>query len=171
MAQSVPPILPASGGTSIDDLLLNALYAHNKGLYAEAINFYSNILNCNPAASIASIIYKHRGMAYFAKSQYDEAIADFSRALELEPSAYKQLYFRGVIKSVQNRYVEAIDDFSQSLELHPYQQYCLYRRAQAYYHLEDYPAALADCEAALALGDEFEPGEKLRALLLDKLKM
>jgi putative GTP pyrophosphokinase len=76
-----------------------------------------------------------------------------------------------VVKSVLQRYSEAIDDFTLSLEINPYQNFTLYRRGQAYYHLEDYPAALADCEASLALAPESEGPAKFRNLLQEKLKM
>ncbi|MDR3166738.1 MAG: tetratricopeptide repeat protein [Treponema sp.] len=160
-----------SGSDSIDDLLLNALYAHNKGQFPEAIGFYSRILEMRPDDAICSLIYKHRGMANFARSQYEDAIEDFTQSLKLDPSSYKSAYYRGVVRAVLWRYTDAIEDFTQSLAINPYQSFCLYRRGQAYYHLEDYPAALADCEAALALEPESESTRKFREILLEKLKM
>jgi len=53
----------------------------------------------------------------------------------------------------------------------PFQFFCLFRRGQAYYHLGDYPQALADCEASLAMEPENETVQKFRGLLQDKLKM
>ncbi|MDR0402670.1 MAG: tetratricopeptide repeat protein [Treponema sp.] len=156
---------------TIDELLLNALYAHNKRQFADAIRFYSRILDLKPDNSIVSLIYKHRGMANFAQSSYDDAIDDFSRALEYDPASYKAAYYRGVVKSVLRRYPGAVEDFSLSLSINPYQNFTLYRRAQAYYHLEDYPAALGDCEASLALSPEFEQAGRFRDMLKDKLKM
>jgi putative GTP pyrophosphokinase len=156
---------------TIDELLLNALYAHNKNQFADAIRFYSRILDLKPDNSIVSLIYKHRGMANFAQSSYDDAIEDFTRALEYDPASYKAAYYRGVVKSVLRRYPGAIEDFSLSLSINPYQNFTLYRRAQAYYHLEDYPAALGDCEVSLALSPEFEQAVKFRDILKEKLKM
>ncbi|MDR2143090.1 MAG: tetratricopeptide repeat protein, partial [Treponema sp.] len=156
---------------TIDELLLNALYAHNKNQFADAIRFYSRILDLKPDNSIVSLIYKHRGMANFAQSSYDDAVEDFTRALEYDPASYKAAYYRGVVKSVLRRYPEAVEDFSLALSINPYQNFTLYRRAQAYYHLEDYPAALGDCEASLALSPEFEQAVKFRDILKEKLKM
>jgi putative GTP pyrophosphokinase len=156
---------------NVDDLLLNGLYAHNKGNFAQAIQYYTRILELHPTQVIMSMIYKHRGMAYFACSNYKAALTDFSRGLEIDPTAYRIGYYRGVVNSVLGRYSDALDDFNQSLSVNPYQHYCLYRRAQAYYHLEDYPAALADCEAAITLSTDFPAAQKLRAMLLEKLKM
>jgi putative GTP pyrophosphokinase len=166
--ESAPPQF--SSNESIDELLLNALYAHNKNQFAEAIAFYTRILELKPADNIASIIYKHRGMAFFARSHYEEAIADFDKSLELDPRSYKSAYYSGIVLTVLRRYPEAVESFDRSLKINSYQPYCLYRRGQAYYHLEDYPQALADCEAALAL-ESFEAARKFKQLLLGKLRM
>jgi len=165
-----PSFVPSSTNVSIDDLLLNALYAHNKNKFTDAIAIYTRILEMKPDDNISSLIYKHRGMAYFARSHYNDAISDFTESLKLEPSSYKAAYYQGVIYSVLRQYSQAVDAFNLSLEINPYQPYCLYRRGQAYYHLEDYPQALGDCEAALVL-ESFEAAHKFRDLLRQKLKM
>jgi putative GTP pyrophosphokinase len=162
---------PLQISNSIDDLLLNALYAHNKGRFDEAAAFYSRILEMSPGRDICSLIYKHRGMAYFARSKYDEAIDDFTSALEMDGDSYKAAYYRGVVHSVMRQYDEAVDDFTQSLRINPYQPFCLFRRGQAYYHLADYPGALADAEASLALDPESVSVKKFRDLIREKLKM
>jgi putative GTP pyrophosphokinase len=156
---------------TIDELLLNALFAHNKNRFADAIRFYSRILDLQPDNAIVSLIYKHRGMANFAQSSYDDAIEDFTRALEYDPASYKAAYYRGVVKSVLRRYSGAVEEFSLALSINPYQNFTLYRRAQAYYHLGDYPAALGDCEASLALNPEFEQAVRFKGILREKLKM
>jgi putative GTP pyrophosphokinase len=156
---------------SIDDLLVNALSAHNQNRFNEAISQYSRILELKPNSVICSIIYKHRGMAYFACSQYKEAIGDFSFALDLDDKSYKAAYYRGVVHSVLRQYSRAIDDYTLSLSINPYQSFCLFRRGQAYYHIGDYPQALSDCENSLALEPENSSANKFKTLLQEKLKM
>ena len=163
------PVLTDS--VSIDDLLLSALFAHNKNRFDEAIALYSRIRELQPDNNISSLIYKHRGMANFAQSQYQDAIDDFSRALELDRKSYKAAYYRGVVHSVLKRYSQAIDDFTLSLAISPYQSFCLFRRGQAHYHVGDYPQALSDCEASLALEPQNEAVHRFKSLLQDKLKM
>jgi putative GTP pyrophosphokinase len=167
----VSPFFIDTSNVSMDDMLLNALYAHNKNQFSEAINCYSRILEMNPDNPISSLVYKHRGMANFAQSFYQDAIADFTRALALDPSAYKAVYYRGIVHAVLLQYSEAAEDFTRSLEINPYQPFSLYRRGQVYYHLEDYPRALADCEAALTLDPANKSFEKFRRLILKKLTM
>jgi putative GTP pyrophosphokinase len=161
---------PLSAST-VDDMLLNALYAHNKNRFDTAVALYSRILEMKIADPIRSLIHKHRGMAYFAQSLYQDAIDDFSNSLLWDKTSYKAAYYRGVVWAVTRQYTQAVEDFTLSLTINPYQAFCLVRRGQAYYHIGDYPAALADCEAALDLEPENETARHLRKLLQAKLKM
>lgn len=156
---------------SIDELLVSALNAHNRDDYASAIETYSCILSRSPRSEIAALIHKHRGMAYFAQSKYDEAVSDFTRTLELDPKSYKAAYYRGVVHSVRTDYPASVRDFERALDIHPCHFYSLYRRSQAYFHLGDYPKALADCEAALRLDPENEQASKMKSLILARLRM
>jgi putative GTP pyrophosphokinase len=157
--------------SSMDDLLLSALSAHNREDFVGAARIYSEILAKKPEADIASVVYKHRGMAFFSQSQYKEAIADFGSSLELVPSDHKAAYYRGVVKSVLQDFLGAISDFDLALALHPYHFFSLYRRAMAYWHLGDYAQALADAESALRLEPGNEQAERLKELSLQKMKM
>ena len=156
---------------SMDDLLLRALGHHNANEYYKAIECYTQILGMNPVPTIRSLVLRHRGMAFFSKSRYQDAIDDFTLALELDPKSYKISYYRGIINAVIQNYSAALDDFMISLTENPYQPYCLYRRGQVYYHLGDYPHALADCEAALTLDPTIESIKQFRKILHNKLKM
>ena len=164
------PLADVPYNVSIDELLLNALYAHNKNQFDKAITVYTKILAMEPDALVCSLIYKHRGMAYFARSHYREAIEDFAESFRLDPKSYKSAYYEGIVCSVMRQYSRAVEAFNKSIKINPYQPYCLFRRGQAYFHLEDYPQALGDCEAALAL-ESFEAGHKFKDLVLSKLKM
>ena len=70
---------PSHGGDTIDDMLLDALYAHNNDQFERAIEIYSRILELEPRDFVKSVIYKHRGMARFAQSLYEAAVEDFSK--------------------------------------------------------------------------------------------
>ena len=156
---------------TIDDLLVSALSAHNQNRFDEAIGLYSKILEQKPNNTIRSIIFKHRGMANFACSQYKDATDDFTSSLKLDEQSYKAAYYRGVVRSVLKEYSQAIDDYTLSLTINPYQSFCLFRRAQAYYHIGDYPQALSDCENSLALEPSNSSAAKFKELLLNKLRM
>jgi len=168
--QDIPLLDDLTGkNPSFDDLLVNALIAHNQNRFDEAISQYTRILELPLDNEISSVIYKHRGMANFACSCYNEAISDFTSAIDHDPSSYKAAYYRGIVSSFLKNYSKAIDDYTLSLEIYPVQGFCLFRRAQAYYHIGDYPAALSDCENSLSVEPDNEAAVKFKELLLEKL--
>lgn len=153
-------------GFGLDGMLLAALEAHNKADFGQAVRIYSEIVDEKPDREIASVVYKHRGMAYFAQSRYHEALQDFSACLILDPECYKALYYRGVVKGVLEDLPGAIEDFSGALLIHPYHFFSRYRRALCYFKMGDSASAHADCEIALRI----EPENALALHLFAKIK-
>ena len=154
-------------GDKIDDLLMKALDAHNANQFKKAIDIYSAILDLKPKLPeyIQSIIYMHRGMAYFAEFTYDQALEDFSQALELNQGNYKTFYYRGITHQILENYPAALEDFNRCLQLNPYQFDALYSRAQVYFHMGDPTKALGDCEQALNIEPESLQAQKFRELV------
>jgi len=156
---------------SVDELLLSALTAHNNKQFEDTIAIYSLILEKEQDEQIVALIYKHRGLANFAQSKYDEAIADFTKSLELDKKSHISVYYRGIVRLVLQQYPKAIDDLTLSLEINPYQHYCLFRRGQAYFHMGDYPKALSDCSASLSMEPSNNKVKEFREMILGKLQM
>ena len=51
--------------------------------------------------------------------RYDEALADFSRAIELDPGNAWAIASRGETYRLMGRYDEALADFNRAIELDP----------------------------------------------------
>jgi len=154
------------GSFGMDGMMLAALEAHNKADFDRAVQIYGSIVARNPGKAIAAVVYKHRGMAFFAQAKYGEALADFSSCLELDSGSYKAFYYRGVVKGVLDDTAGAVEDFTAALELHPYHFYSRYRRANCFFKLGDLAAAHADSEIALRI----EPENLLASHLYSKIK-
>jgi len=165
---SAESVLETEGyqGFGMDGLLLAALEAHNKADFSQAVRIYSEIVAEKPDKEIASVVYKHRGMAYFAQSRYHEALQDFSACLILDPDCYKALYYRGVVKGVLEDHMGAAEDFTGALHIHPYHFFSRYRRALCYFKMGDVATAHADCEVALRI----EPKNELALHLFARIK-
>jgi len=149
----------------VDELLVEALGAHNERRYELAVELYSKVLDIVRDGPIRAVILVHRGMARFARHCYREALGDFSLALESDGSFAKALYCRGVVRSVSREYREALADFNRCLELDPFHFDSLYGRAHIYYMLGNYAEALADCDKALGIDPSSKQAQAFREVV------
>ena len=170
--ESIVDTSPYTKGT-IDDLVLEALHAHNTGNLQKAVHIYTQILESTPQppAIVQSVILKHRGMAYFAQNRYDESLADFKQSIAQDPKNFRAYYYEGIVYSVQGNEKDAIKSFDASIELNAYHSHVYYRRALSYFNLGDYQKALADLDAADRLGLKSEDAQLLRSKLMKKFDM
>ncbi len=165
-------VSPFIRGT-IDDMVLDALHAHNSGDFSGAVEIYTKIIAFKPEPNAAalSVIYKHRGMAYFAQSEYRDALADFTRSISCSPNNYRSLYYAGIVHSIQGEHREAVAFFDKSLEQNGCQSHVHYRKALAEYQLGEYQDALRELDSAKKLGLDDEDARQLRARLVEKFDM
>ena len=139
---------------TVDNLLLEALTAHNGRRYPEAIAIYGRILSRHPKKSLRSIILIHRGMAYFGDSRYREALEDFSKSVQLDENNARAYYYRGVVHRFLQDLHRALSDFDRCIAIDPYQFDPIFARAQVYFSLGDYFQAHENCTRALTLKPE-----------------
>jgi Flp pilus assembly protein TadD len=64
-------------------------------------------------------IYMGRGIARQAKKEFNEALADYSKAIELDPILAQAYANRAVIETLQNKKVDAARDFDKAFKLDP----------------------------------------------------
>lgn len=156
---------------SIDDMLLQAIQAHNQGNLKEAIMIYSKILEAvSPEEkNIIAVIRKHRGMAYFAMNDLDAALTDFEISRDNDKSAFRIYYYIGLVASIKKDYTKAIENFSKSLEINQFQSHTHFRRAMSYFEIQEYEKSMADLNAAINLGLKPEECQSLQEKLVKKL--
>src|SRR5262249_1304757 len=93
-------------------------------------------------------LLESRGLVYSRMGKSKEAIADFSRSIEIDPSGSTAYADRGLECIVGKRYEEAIKDFSDSIARGQDLAVCYKFRAQANHYLGDNKGAIADLEKA-----------------------
>ena len=156
---------------TIDSMIFHAIKAHNHGDFQTAESLYTKILNQKPNKLVASIVYKHRGMAFFAQSAYENAYKDFSASLDENPKNFRSYYYAGIVLMMMNKNTEAIAMFTKSLEINGYQAHVYFRRALAYFQENQLILALHDLDNAAALGLSVEEEKKLRTAIAKKIDM
>lgn len=86
--------------------------------------------------------FRRRGMAYVATRQFDRALADLTRACELEPNSALNRVVRGQIYVQEGQFKAALQDFNTALTLRPNAiQPHLARAALLHSHPDTDPAA------------------------------
>ena len=153
----------------IDQLIIDGLNAHSDNDIKKAIDIYTIILKKKPAPEIKSIIYNHRGMAFFVESKYQKAIKDFSRAIDYNSKNFRAFNNRGKTFRLLHEHELALKDFNHSLDRNENQADCLHSRALVYFDIQDYSSALDDCEQLLKLKPKFKPGISLKRMIMKRI--
>ena len=94
--------------------------AHQRDDLDTAIAYYDEIISTEPEnTSILADIYYNRGTAYSTIGEYDRAIEDLTKAIELRPNDSRAYYNRGGTFIDKQFYELAIRDFDRALNLSP----------------------------------------------------
>ena len=170
--QNISRVSPYVHGT-IDDMILEAIQAHNHGDLDKAVEIYSIILASQPAPPppVLAVIRKHRGMAYFAQNNYTASLEDFQQSVVYDPNGFRSYYYIGIVLSIMNKHEDAIKAYSESIKINEYQSHAHFRRAVSYYKLGEYENALKDLNDAQALGLKDSESQALHQKLMEKFGM
>ncbi len=102
--------------------------------------------------------YFNGGNAYLVKGQYDQAISDYTKALEINPRYALAYYNRGIAYKNKAQYDQAISDYTKALEINPRLAQAYNNRGVAYFFKGQYDKAWEDVYKAQDLGQKIHPG-------------
>ncbi|GEM_PF-6273200 len=129
-----------------------AYAASQQGNHTEALDFYDQALEVDPANAFA---YSNRGGIYRGLGDYDQALSDLNQALELAPNLAQAYVNRGNVYSSTGNFEAAISDFDAAAALLPDNAVVFYNRANTYVHLGSFDNALDDYARAIKLNPNF----------------
>lgn len=155
----------ASTRAEMERNLMAGLKAHNDKDYRLAVQYYTSVLESNPDLAIRSIVFNHRGMAYFMLQQESLALSDFDRSFQCDKNNYRALNYRAMVLRRMGYVEPALECFTLSLEIAPQQAEVHFLRAQTLAEIERIDSARSDLDKAL----ELDPGHKEAAALLKQL--
>lgn len=151
-----------AGKRKLEKAMLKALESHSSGEMDQAIRIYSQILRLKLTDALRSLVYNHRGMAWFALSEYPRAIRDFTRAIDFSAGQTVRGYNnRGLVYRALKRYDRSLEDYDQSLAINPTQFEGYWGRAQTRFDMKFFTQSLADCEKVLGIQPGFLPAQEL----------
>lgn len=89
-------------------------------------------------------VHNNRGFDYCQIGQYDQAISDFSKAIEINPRLAHAYNNRGWAYIKKWQYDQAISDFNKTIEIDPRFVEAYFYRAVVYFLVEEYDKSLLD---------------------------
>ena len=104
---------------------------------------------CCSTIQLVDTAYSIRGEVYYYLSMYNKALADFSMAIELDPTCGYFHIARGYLYMILGDYEKAIFDFSGVIETSPEYFYSYELRAGAYFHTDQYDRCISDLSQAI----------------------
>ncbi len=97
------------------------------------------------------LAFYNRGTVYADRDDYEHAIWDFSRAIELKPNFMEALYNRGTAYEKKGEYDRAIQDLNRVIALNPKIAEAFHNRGIAQKNKGDYERARQDYDQAIRL--------------------
>ena len=116
-----------------------------------------NYLKDHRKELIAVICY-HRGHVYKSKGEYDRAILEYNKAIEINPGFTKAYNGRGNAYQGKGQYGRSISDFNKAIEIDPRCAEAYYGRGVSYSYKGDYDNAWKDVHMVESLGLRVDSG-------------
>jgi len=109
--------------------------------------------------------YNNRGFAYCEIGQYDQAISDFSKAIEIDPRLAHAYNNRGAAFLYKAQYDQAILDLSKAIEIDPRLAHAYNNRGWAYIKKWQYDRAISDFNKTIEIDPAFAEAYFNRAVV------
>ena len=115
--------------------------------FEQAINHYSRSLVEKDAQ-----VYLNRGVSYFGVNRIDDAIEDFTKAIQLDPELGAAYHNRGLAYCKKILPDQAIEDFTKAIQLDTRLVSAYNNRGIVWLFLKNWDNAKADLSAARSMG-------------------
>lgn len=106
------------------------------------------------ANRLMSWAHNRLGESFADDGREDEALAEFEKAIGLEPTRWRAVHNRAVSLALTGKLEEALDDLNRTIDLQNGYANAWYNRGEIYYQLGKYQEALSDYSEAIQLEPE-----------------
>ena len=133
-------------------------YENRAVFYATLGKFSDALSDLNKAIELESENYRYhrsyqlRGKVKFEKGDYNGAISDYTKAIEINPNYVDAYFNRGISKAELKDYSGAISDYNKAIELDPNDATAYNNRAASKYFANDLKGACEDAKKSASLG-------------------
>ena len=150
-----------------------------RGDYKGAVKALTEAIENDPTHFGALL---NRGLAYERLQEFDDALADYSRAIEIVPQFARAFHYRGHVHAALGQYERAVENYDgalkhadsmvieaqgQTIALDKPAVY--YDRGNALYNLKKFEEAVANYTSAIALTPGFAAAHNNRGVVHSEL--
>jgi Flp pilus assembly protein TadD len=147
-SSAAPPPAPEVDPAAAQ-LLNKGIAQYSAGDIKGAIESYTSAIRIAPKLAV---LYLNRANAYLYEPNFQKAVADANRALELKVEKAEDAYVvRGAARAGLGDYDAAIADCNRAIQINPKNALAYNNRANDKLRKGNYSGALADCNKAIAL--------------------
>jgi tetratricopeptide (TPR) repeat protein len=177
-----PPALPADLEIEMGKVVADCLAKESRQrpaslcvLEERLVDLYRQQFDQSPpthpqATAFTAGDYNNRGNTYADLQQYEAALADYNRAIELNPKLVEAYTNRGALYADLQQYEQALADYNRAIELNPQFVGAYAGRGLTYHDLQQYEAALADFNRAIELDPKYAAAYSNRGLTYQDLQ-
>lgn len=143
------------------ETLKKGLEEINSGNYIDAVQTFNQAIDSygvNPKAEG----YYLRGTAKFKLKDFQGAIGDFTKAIDLKNSYYEAFIWRGQSYAQKNNDLMAIADFNEAIRINPVEYTSYFSRGISKKKVGNYRGAISDFTKTIELNEEFSAAYALR---------
>jgi len=132
------------------------LGALERGNSVLAIELFTRAINSGQLSSKElEASYYNRGYAWDEKDEYGKAIADYTKAIGLNPKFTEAYYNRGNAWESKGKFDKALADYTHAIKLNPKQVSAYYKRGIIEKRKKQYDKAISDYTSAIKLNPRF----------------
>lgn len=130
-------------------------------VWKDDFSIWDDVIQKNENVQLA---YCNRGNAWQERMEYERAIADYNRAVELKPEDYDSYYNRGTCRLNLKDPSMAIRDFDTAIYINSHMSEAYSNRGRAKMELGDYKDAILDFDKAIEIKPDLFPAYTNRGL-------
>lgn len=156
--------------TDYKSLLDDAIFDIRNGKFEDAVQKINQSIELKRDWEIS---YFYRAVAYQALGEFNDALLDYTKAIQLNPrmtdAYYNRAYINLTRKDIQNPDLQkTVEDLNKALELDPKFIDALYAMAAAQKKLGNYHTALEYLEKLIQIEPDAVNAKALKKLILQK---
>jgi protein O-mannosyl-transferase len=142
-------------------------FARNK-VWKDEITLWSDVISKSPDKARPWV---NRGLEYWRLNQKEKAIADYTKAIEINPQYYHVSYYnRGLVYENLQQWDKAIADYSKTIEINPNYVNAYSNRGAVYADIRQWDKAIADYTKAIKIDSLYSEAYYNRGLAYRNLE-